>query len=133
MIPSRSKNSAQSGNDSRALIRRMKRARHGAISATHSLLARADPDFAVVYEELFELLMTKDRFLNVKTKELIVIGILASKGAFEALRTHITRAFRVGLTDTEILEALEISMMYGGTESMIHGGQVLAEVTNRAK
>ncbi len=85
-----------------------------------------DPEFAEAYEDLFELLMTKDRMLSVKTKELLVIGILATKAEYDALDTHIQRALRIGITSREILEVLEVGMMYGGTESMIFGAQHLA-------
>jgi alkylhydroperoxidase/carboxymuconolactone decarboxylase family protein YurZ len=60
------------------------------------------------------------------------MGILASRGAFDALRIHIDRGLKSGLKGVQILEALEVSMLYGGTESMIIGGQILAEATKDA-
>ncbi len=105
----------------------MKKARHGSILPAHQLIANIDPTFGEAYEELFELIMTRDRSLSVRTKELIVIGILAAKGQFSALDTHIHRAMKIGIGQKEILEALEVSMLYGGTESMIVGGELLAK------
>jgi len=110
------------------LIRKMKRERHGTISKTHELIAKDDPEFAMKYDDLFELLMTKNRALKVETKELVVMGILASKGQYDALKTHLQRALTIGVSREEIIEVLELAMLYGGTESLIHGGLSLIEI-----
>jgi 4-carboxymuconolactone decarboxylase len=120
-----SKNRSRSKRES-ALIRRMMAARYGKILPTHRLLAATDLEFTEAYEKLFEILMTKDRTLSVKTKELVAIGILSTKGQFEALETHIRRALRIGVTSKQILEVLEVAMLYGGTESLIFGADSLA-------
>lgn len=113
---------------SEQLIEKMTKARYGKILPTLELLVRADPEFAAAYEELFELLMTKDRGLDVKTKEFIVMGILASRGQYHGLQSHFRRALKLGITQTEMIEVLQVAMFYGGTESMIRGGELLMEV-----
>ena len=123
-----SKPKVSDGNSRREELRkRMKAERHGEISKTHELLIREDPEFAEKYDDLFALLMTEDRTLSIHTKELIVMGMLAVKGQYGALKMHIQRALKVGVTQAEIVEMLEVAMMYGGTESMIHGGLALLE------
>lgn len=112
----------------RRLIARMKKERGGEISKTHEYLARSDPDFTEIYDELFEVLWTKKRVLPTKVKELVVIAILASKGQYDALRTHIKRAREKGVSPQEILETLENTMLYAGAESLIHGGLELLKV-----
>jgi alkylhydroperoxidase/carboxymuconolactone decarboxylase family protein YurZ len=111
-----------------ALIKKMKSERHGEISQTHRLLVQSDPEFAQRYDDLFEILMARDRLLKIRTKELIVIGMLAALGEYAALKTHMKRALRTDVTQQEIIEVLELAMMYGGAESMIHGGQALIEL-----
>lgn len=106
----------------------MKKERGGEISKTHEYLARNDPDFTEIYDKLFEVLWTKKRTLPTKVKELVVIAILASKGQYDALRTHIRRAREKGVSPQEILETLENTMLYGGAEALIHGGLELLKV-----
>jgi alkylhydroperoxidase/carboxymuconolactone decarboxylase family protein YurZ len=115
------------------LIKKMMRERNGKLSKMHHLLARTDIEFLSTYDDLFALVMTNDRVLTIKTKELIVIGILASKGQYDALNTHIKRAVRVGVTRAEIIEVLEVAMLYSGTESMIRGGVELIDALKRGK
>jgi alkylhydroperoxidase/carboxymuconolactone decarboxylase family protein YurZ len=111
-----------------ALIKKMEAERHGEISRTHHLLVQSDPEFAQRYDDLFEILMARDRLLKIRTKELIVIGMLAAQGEYAALKTHMKRALKTDVTQQEIIEVLELAMMYGGAESMIHGGQALIEL-----
>ncbi len=118
------KNRAMSA-DERSLIEKMKRERQGKISRTHTLLAQNDIEFARRYDDLFELLMTRDRELTVKQKELIVIGMLAAKGQFGGLAIHIQRALGIGISRNQILEALELAMLYGGADSLIFGADAL--------
>jgi alkylhydroperoxidase/carboxymuconolactone decarboxylase family protein YurZ len=111
----------------------MAQERNGKLSKMHHLLARTDIEFLSTYDDLFALLMTNDRALTIKTKELVVIGILASKGQYDALNTHIKRALKVGVTEAEVIEVLEVAMLYAGTESMIRGGIELIHALKRGK
>jgi alkylhydroperoxidase/carboxymuconolactone decarboxylase family protein YurZ len=113
------------------LLKRMKNARYGSLLPVHKFIAEKDPEFTEAYENLFEFLMSKERFLPVKTKEFIAIGILASKGQFDALDTHIRRALQINASLKEILEVLEVSMLYGGTESLIFGARYLERLKNK--
>ncbi|MDE1858098.1 MAG: carboxymuconolactone decarboxylase family protein [Thaumarchaeota archaeon] len=118
---------------SEELIEKMKKERFGRLSDAHLHLAERDPEFMQTYDDLFQLLMTRERQLTIKQKELIVIGMLAVKGQFAAMRTHVKRARKSGVTENQILEALELAMMYGGTESMIHGTLAMLEAVAESK
>ena len=52
----------------------------------------------------------------------------SQQGKYAALKTHMKRALKTDVTKNEIIEALAIAMMYGGTESMIQSGQALVEL-----
>jgi len=110
------------------LLERMKRERYGKVPAALELLARSDPEFTEKYDDLFQLLMTRDRTLTVKSKELMVIGILASKGEYDGLKEHIDRALTIGVSRRAIIEALELAMLYGGgAPSLVFGGLALID------
>jgi alkylhydroperoxidase/carboxymuconolactone decarboxylase family protein YurZ len=111
----------------------MRKERHGKLSKSHLLLARKDFEFLSVYDELFRLVMTKNRALDIKSKELIVMGILASKGEYDALSTHIHRSLSIGITESQILEVLEIAMVYSGAEAMLRGGLELIDALHGGK
>jgi alkylhydroperoxidase/carboxymuconolactone decarboxylase family protein YurZ len=115
--------------ESSKLIEKMKSERGGKITETHEYLAKHDVDFGARFDELFALLMTKDTKLPIRTKELITIAILAVKSQYDAVRTHVDRSLKIGVTESEILEALELAMFYGGTEALIQGGKELVKVT----
>jgi alkylhydroperoxidase/carboxymuconolactone decarboxylase family protein YurZ len=99
----------------------MRKERYGRLSKTHFLLAERDLEFLSLYDDLFSLVMTKKRALDLRSKEFIAMGILASKGEYDALNTHIHRALEIGISESEILEVLETTMLYSGTEAMLRG------------
>jgi alkylhydroperoxidase/carboxymuconolactone decarboxylase family protein YurZ len=102
----------------------------GYLHESHKVLLANDPDFLNVYDQLYRyiLMERKEPELHVKTKELVVIGILASKGEYAALELHVKRALDLGDTPLEILEALEAAMFYSGAPSLIYGIESLERV-----
>jgi 4-carboxymuconolactone decarboxylase len=95
--------------------------KRGYLLESHRFLAAHDPEFLEAYENLFEKVMTEDRALTVKTKELIVIALLASKGQYPAVQLHAKRAMEHQATAGEVLESLETAMLYSGAPSLIYG------------
>ncbi len=102
----------------------------GYLHESHKVLLANDPDFLNAYDQLYRHILKERREhkLHVKTKELVVIGILASKGEYPALELHIKRALDLGDTPIEILEALEAAMFYSGAPSLIYGIESLEKV-----
>jgi alkylhydroperoxidase/carboxymuconolactone decarboxylase family protein YurZ len=101
------------------------RKERGYLLSTHEFLAANDPDFLEAYNGLFENLMTKEKMLPIKVKELIVIALLCSRGQYEAARLHVKRAMDHSATPRQILEAMETAMIYSGAPSLIYGADAL--------
>jgi alkylhydroperoxidase/carboxymuconolactone decarboxylase family protein YurZ len=105
----------------------------GYLHESHKVLLANDPDFLRKYDELYNSVLGKNEGgkLPVKTRELIVIGILASKGEYPALELHIKRALELGDSPIEILEALETTMFYAGAPSLMYGVETLQKVLQK--
>ncbi len=101
------------------------RKKRGYLLATHEFLAANDREFLKAYDNLFGYLMTKEKALTIRVKELIVIALLCSRGQYDAARLHIKRAMAHSATAREILEALETAMFYTGAPSLIYGADSL--------
>ncbi len=108
------------------LINRMKAAR-GYIYPAWEFAARADPDFAEAYQELYEQGLSDGKALSAGMKELIAIGILAFRGNPASVKTHIRRAMRLGATRQELLEAIETCLLPGGAPAFHCGLKALME------
>jgi len=113
------------------MLEKMERKR-GYLLRSHKLLKEKDVDFLRKYEELYSYIMTREGKLSIKTKELIAITLLASRGFYEAMRLHVRRAMRYGVTKEEIIEALQVSMLYSGAPSLLYGlEKIIEEFVNK--
>ena len=110
----------------RGLLERLKKER-GFLHETHSLLAANDPDYLRAYDNLFRFVMTSNRLLSTKTKELLVISVLCSRGSYEGARLHMKRAIQKGATPSEVLESIETAALYSGAPTLIYGGEALIQ------
>lgn len=116
------------GTRADALIRRM-RAVRGYLYPEWELVARRDPQFFAAYNGLYTEALASSRGLPIKYRELVVVGILAFRGAEpEAIANHIRRALRHGATRGEVLGALEAAIIPGGAITFLHGIRGLARV-----
>lgn len=110
------------------LIERMEKER-GYLPAPWVYMANRDVDFLEAYNNLYNCGLTDGRALPVKTRELIVIVLLAFRGDGEnAVYEHMKRALKHGATKQEILEALETSMIPGGASTFSIGLQALMKI-----
>lgn len=96
--------------------------KHWAYAAEH------DIDFFEAYVNLYNKGLTDGKALPAKTRELIVIGILAFRGRESGVYDHIKRALKHGATKQEILEAIETSMIPGGGPTWLIGMQAFMKV-----
>ncbi len=116
------------GTRADTLIRRMRAAR-GYLYPEWELVARRDPQFFAAYNGLYTEALASSRGLPIKYRELVVVGILAFRGAEpEAIANHIRRALRHGVTRGEVLGALEAAIIPGGAITFLHGIRGLARV-----
>jgi AhpD family alkylhydroperoxidase len=115
-----------------ALIEKMKKDR-GYIYPEWEFAARSDPDFVEAYNNLYRAALNDGQALSAKTRELIALGILAYRGDVNAVTAHIQRAFRLGATKQEILEAVETSIVPGGAPAFFTGLSAIIKAIDEAK
>src|SRR5262245_35276214 len=76
--------------------------------------AQLDPTYAAARAEVRRLSVGEDGTLSVKVKELIVLGILASRGLQYGVEAHMRRALDYGATKDELFEAIKAAAVPGG-------------------
>ncbi len=76
--------------------------------------AQLDPAYAAARVEVRRLSVGEDGMLSVKVKELIVLGILASRGLQYGVEAHMRRAMDYGATKDELFEAIKAAAVPGG-------------------
>lgn len=93
--------------------------------AIERALRRADPDLAdlivkVAYDDVFER-----PGLDLRTRELLAVALLASLGAERELPTHLRGALRCGASVTELRETLLQVAMFAGFPRALAAMRVL--------
>src|SRR5207245_2635158 len=73
-----------------------------------------DPAYAAARAEVRRLSVGEEGTLSVKVKELIVTGILASRGLQYGVEAHMRRAMDYGATKDELFEAIKAAAVPGG-------------------
>ena len=71
--------------------------------------------------------------LALKTRSLITVAVLATLNRPEELRHHVRGALNVGLSETEILEALIHILPYAGAPAMQGGLRIAKAAIQEAK
>jgi alkylhydroperoxidase/carboxymuconolactone decarboxylase family protein YurZ len=91
-------------------------------------LSEKHPDLFQHFMALAKYPLEKGKCLDLKTKLLIPMVILAHRGQSHGVYTHIKRALGLGMTEEEIVEAFLMSLMPGGAPTMVVGLRALLEV-----
>jgi AhpD family alkylhydroperoxidase len=76
--------------------------------------AQLDPAYATARAEVRRLSVGEEGTLSVKVKELVVIGVLASRGLQYGVEAHMRRALDYGATKEELFEAIKAAAVPGG-------------------
>ena len=76
--------------------------------------AQLDPTYAAARAEVRRLSVGEEGVLSVKVKELVVMGILASRGLQYGVEAHMRRALDYGATKDELFEAIKAAAVPGG-------------------
>src|SRR2546426_4125240 len=76
--------------------------------------AQLDPAYAAARAEVRRLSVGEEGVLSVKVKELVVMGILASRGLQYGVEAHMRRAMDYGATKDELFEAIKAAAVPGG-------------------
>ena len=115
--------------EAQAFLQRMQQDR-GYTLEMHRIMAEADLEWAVKYNEFIEATYTGQRLLDRKTKELLQIVVEAALRAdVEQIQAHVRVALREGATPTEILEALQTVIAPMGALAFRRGVQAWAAET----
>ena len=115
--------------EARAFLQRTQQDR-GYTLEMHRILAVADMEWAVKYNEFIEATYTGQRLLDRKTKELLQIVVEAALRAdVEQIQAHVRVALREGATPREILEALQTVIAPMGALAFRRGVQAWAAET----
>lgn len=118
-----------STDEARAFLQRTQQDR-GYTLEMHRIMAEADLEWAVKYNEFIEATYTGQRLLDRKTKELLQIVVEAALRAdVEQIQAHVRVALREGATPTEILEALQTVIAPMGALAFRRGIQAWAAET----
>lgn len=113
-------------------IEKMKKQR-GYLPPTYSYVASKDVEFMEAYDNLFHRAVSDGQALSAKTKAFVIIGILAYRGHDAACYNHIKRALALGATKQEVLEAIEATIVPGGTPTFGAGMKALLRVEEEGR
>lgn len=64
--------------------------------------------------------------LDVKTKELIALGIGISKQCIDCIGFHVIAAKKAGATREDVTETISVAIMMGGGPAYMYGAKALA-------
>ena len=90
--------------------------------------AQLDPAYAAARAEVRRLSVGEDGTLSIKVKELIVLGVLASRGLQYGVAAHMRRAIEYGATKEELFEAIKAAAIPGGGVAYSVGVRALQEL-----
>jgi 4-carboxymuconolactone decarboxylase len=90
-----------------------------------SVYEKLDPDVYRLVVEFCHGDVLSRPGLDIKTRELLIIGTLITQGRAPELRTHINGALNVGVTRQEIVETILQLGVYSGFPNM-HAATVVA-------
>jgi len=90
--------------------------------------AQLDPAYAAARSEVRRLSVGEEGTLSVKVKELVVMGVLASRGLQYGVAAHMRRAIEYGATKEELFEAIKAAAVPGGGGAYSVGVRALQEL-----
>src|SRR6266403_1073132 len=90
--------------------------------------AQLDPAYATARAEVRRLSVGEEGTLSAKVKELIVLGILASRGLQYGVEAHMRRALDYGATKEELFEAIKAAAVPGGGVAYSVGVRALQDL-----
>lgn len=89
-------------------------------------LGKECPEFMGAFKGLMDAIENKGP-LDLKTVELILIGIAVAKQCSYCIEIHIAKGLKAGLTREEILSAAQLAVLMGGGPALMYTMQVVLE------
>lgn len=102
------------------------------LKRSFTTLDKEAPDLQRAFVNYLNTLLT-DTALDVRTKELIIIGIAVSKGCRPCLELHISKGLEAGCTREEIIEAGYCGVCMGGGPAFTYMQYVLKALDELAE
>lgn len=103
--------------------------KRGYVLDYHKVMAKQDFDVLKAANGLVSAAYLNERTLDRRTKELIfIVSLTVMRAAKGHIQSHIRVALDLGLTPTEILEAIEISLPEAGVVAFQGGFEAWREV-----
>jgi AhpD family alkylhydroperoxidase len=104
------------------------RAERGYLHPSREIIYERDPKYLELYHQLFTHVITTNRLLPLKVKEMIILAINAVNNYEEGLRVHIKAAMDAGASAGEIFEAIETASLPGGIHTMTYSLPIFKQV-----
>lgn len=87
-------------------------------------LARELPEVMKNFHQLHEAVIV-DGALSAKQKELIAVGISVAIRCSYCISNHVAKAFQLGASRKEILEAVSVAILMGGGPSVAYATEAV--------
>lgn len=95
----------------------------------HKVLAEQDFEALKAVNSTLEAVYLKERTLDRKTKELLfVLSLTVLRSSKAHIKSHVRAALDAGASETEVLEAIELSIPETGIVAFQHGFEAWREV-----
>lgn len=104
----------------------------GYVYPQYEFLAKEDPEFAEAFFQIMKQWRKKGE-IPLKYKEMMILMGSCVKMQEMAIRTHMTKALKLGATKKELVELMEIVLLSGGGVAMVIGLRVLMELTGEGQ
>lgn len=102
--------------------------KRGYVLEYHKYLANADYEALAAANNLVRTVYLDERTLDRRTKELLfILSLTVMRADKHHIKSHIHVALSLGVTPTEILEAIEISLPEAGVVAFQHGFEAWCE------
>lgn len=105
--------------------------KRGYVLDYHKVMAKQDWNVLVAANGLVQACYLEQRTLDRKTKELLfILSLVVMRASKAHIQSHIKMALDLGLSQQEILEAIEISLPEAGVVAFQHGFECWKELVN---
>ncbi len=83
------------------------------------MMSREQPETIRHFKEFMESVLSEGK-LDLKTKELIAVGVAIAARCKYCIAIHVEKALKAGATKEEILEAASVAILMGGGPAMTY-------------
>jgi 4-carboxymuconolactone decarboxylase len=103
----------------------------GSVPAYHSVMARHDFEVLTAMNNLATSTLEAPRLLDSRTKQLLwVLALTVMRAGPQFLTVHIRRALDLGISDQEVLQAIELALPLAGVVAFLAGFEAWREATS---